>query len=191
METKFSKFLTGFRKKHNTQYALLRMIENWKTQLNKRKKIGVIIMDLSKAFDTLNHNLLVAKFKAYSLNLNAASFIKSYVTNRYQRCKIGDSLSKWERFIAGAPQGSILGHLLFNIFLNDSFQYIENSHLCNYADDSTLYASGETLSIIMENLKAYFLRISKWFHENFMVLKPDKCHFMVLGDSNCTCNFYM
>ena len=82
METKFSKFLNDFRKNHNTQYALLKMIENWKTQVNKKKKIGVIIMDLSTAFGTLNHNLLVAKLKAYGLNLNAASFIKSYLTNR-------------------------------------------------------------------------------------------------------------
>ena len=75
METKFSKFLTGFPKSHTTQGALLRMIENWKTQLNKRKKIGVIIMDLYKVFATLDHNLLVAKLKAYDLNLNVASFI--------------------------------------------------------------------------------------------------------------------
>ena len=70
-ETKFSKFLTGFRKNHNAQNALLRMTENWKMQLNKRNRIGVIVMDLPKTFDTLT----------------AALFIKSYVTNRYQRCK--------------------------------------------------------------------------------------------------------
>ena len=81
METKFSKFLTGFRKNHNAQNALLRMIENWKMQLNKRKRIGVIVMDLSKTFDTLN----------------AALCIKSYVTNRYQRCKIRNSFHEWER----------------------------------------------------------------------------------------------
>ena len=75
MEIKFSKFLTGFPKNHTTQYALLRMIGNWKTQLNKRKKVGVIIMDLCKVFDTLDHNLLVAKLKVYGLNLNTASFI--------------------------------------------------------------------------------------------------------------------
>ena len=103
MDTKFSKFFTGFRKKHNTQYALLKMMKNWKTQLNKRRKIAVIIMDLSKAFDTLNPNLLVAKRKAYGLNLNAASFIKGYLTNRYQHCKIGDSFCAWERTIAGVP----------------------------------------------------------------------------------------
>ena len=175
-------------KNHNAQYALLRMIENWKTQSNQRKKIGVIITDLSKAFDTLNHNLLIAKLQAYGLDLNATSFIKSCVTNRYQRCKVGHSFSKWGRIIAGVPQGSILGSLLFSIFINDIFLYIENSDLCDYPDDSTLYASGESLSITIESLKADFLRISKWLHENFMVLNPDKCHFMVLGDSNCTCN---
>ena len=146
-------------------------------------------MDLSKAFDTLNHNLLVAKVKGYDLNLNAASFIKSYITNRYQRCKIGDLFIDRERIIAGVPQGSIFGLLLFLIFVNNIFLYTENSDLCNYANDSTLHASGESLSMIIENLKADFLKISKWFHESFMVLNPGKCHFMVLGDSNCTYNF--
>ena len=72
--------------------------------------------------------------------------------------------------------------------MNNIFLSIESSDLCNHADDSTLYASGESLSIIIENFKADFLRISRWFHENVMVLNPDKCHFAVLSDSNCTCN---
>ena len=168
---------------------LLRTIENWKTQLNKRNKIGVITMEFSKAFDTLNHNLIVAKLKSYGLDLNAVSFIKSYLTNRYQRCKTGDSFSEWERIIARAPKGSILGLLLFNIFINYIFLCFEHSDLCKYADENVLYASGESLSIIIENLKADFLRISKWFHENVMVLNPDKCYFVVLGDSHATCNF--
>ena len=135
-------------------------------------------MDHSKVLDTLNHNLLVEKLKAYGLDLNAASFIKSYLTNRYQLCKIADPSGERERIIPVVPQGSILGPLLFNIFINGIFMYIENSDLCNHADDSTLYASGESLPIIIENLKADFLRISRWFHGNFMVLIPDKCHFM-------------
>ena len=114
------------------------MIENWKIQLNK-KKIGVIIMELSKAFDTLNLNLLVAKRKVYVLDLNAASFIKNYLTNKHQGCKIGDSFSEWERIIAGVLQRSILGPLHFNIFINYIFLYIENSGLCNHADNSALY----------------------------------------------------
>ena len=70
--------------------------------------------------------------------------------------------------------------------MNDIFHYIENSDLCNYADDSIHYIYGKSLSVVIENLKADFLKMSRWFHKNFMVLNPDKCHFMVLGGSNCT-----
>ena len=66
---------------------------------------------------------------------------------------------------------------------------MKTEDFCNYADDSTFYACGESLSINIENVEADFLKISKWSHENFMVLNPGKCYFMVLGDSNCTCNF--
>ena len=79
---KFLNFSLAF-EKITIQYALLRMIKNWKTRLNKRNKIWVIIMDVSKAFNTLNPNLLVAKLNGYRLDLNAASFVKSYLTNRY------------------------------------------------------------------------------------------------------------
>ena len=102
------------------------MIENLKTQLNKRKKTGVIIMNLSKAFGTLNHNVLVAKLKTHGLNLNAALFIKSYLTNRYQRCKIGNLFGEWERITAGVPQGSILGPLLFNILIMTFFYILKS-----------------------------------------------------------------
>ena len=77
MQNKFSKYLTGFRKNHNTQNSLLRMIESWKVRLNNGSKVGVLIMDLSKAFDSLNHEL--AKLKAYGLDSNSLSFMKSYL----------------------------------------------------------------------------------------------------------------
>ena len=101
MEKIFSKFLTGFQKNYSAQYAQLRMIENWKTQLNKRNKIGVIIIYLSYAFDIINS-------QPYGLDSNAASLMRSYVTNRYQPCKIRHSLSEFERITARVLQGSIL-----------------------------------------------------------------------------------
>ena len=106
MEPKLSKYRAGFCGKHNTQNVLLK---TWRAMLNKGNKIGAIIMDLYKAFGTLNHNLLLCKLKAYGFNKNALTFIQSYFTNRHQRTKVGDKFNKWQKISAGVPQGSILG----------------------------------------------------------------------------------
>ena len=97
------------------------MIENWKTQLNNKSKVGVVIMDLSKAFDTLNHKLLIAKLEAFDLDSRSSSFLQSYLTNRYQRTRIGNAFSDWESIIAKVPQCSILEPLIFNVFMNNFF----------------------------------------------------------------------
>ena len=101
---KLSKYITGFRKNHNTQHALLKMIETWILKLNYGNKVGAIIMDLSKAFDTINHDLFLSKLKAYGFNESSVSII-SYLTNRYQRTKIGSTFSDWNKIISGVPQG--------------------------------------------------------------------------------------
>ena len=94
LQNKFSKYLTGFWKNHNTQNCLLRMTDSWKVRLNNGSKVGVIIMDLSKALYSLNHELLLAKLKAYGLDSNSVIFTKFYLTNRLQRCKINNSFSE-------------------------------------------------------------------------------------------------
>ena len=110
------------------------MIESWKVRHHNGSKVGVIITDLSKAFFSLNHELLLTKLKAYGLDSNSVIFMKSYLTNRLQRCKIINSFSEWEKVLAGVPQGSILGPLLFNTFLNDI--YLFKSLTLQIADDS-------------------------------------------------------
>ena len=84
MDDKFSKDLRGFRKNHNTQHALINMIENWKCNLDKGKRIGAIFMDLSEAFDTLDHSLSIAKLEAYGLDSLSLEFMKNYLTNSKQ-----------------------------------------------------------------------------------------------------------
>ena len=181
MENKLSTLLTGFRKNHSTQHALLRTIETWKTHLNKGNKIGTIFMDLSKAFDTIDHNLLLAKLNAYGIGPNSLNFIKSYLTNRFQRCKIGSCFSGWRKISCGVPQGSILGPLLFNIFFNDIFLFVEKSTICNYADDNTLFSCEQTFDMVLNNLSTDFSTLKQWYFDNFLVLNPDKCYFMTLG----------
>ena len=109
-------------------------------------------MDLSKASDTLNHRLLVAKLKVYGLQPTVLKQLENYLTVRFQRTKVNNSYSSWSEIIAGDPQGFILGALLFNIFLNDLFLYTQETFLSNYADDNTLYTIGNTIEGVKKAL---------------------------------------
>ena len=119
IKNKFSLYLYRYRKRFSTQYALLSLIEHWKKTLDEKGFGGAVLMDLSKAFDTLNHELLIAKLSAYGFNNESLKLIRSYLTNRWQRTKINKSFSRWTELLQGVPQGSVLGPLLFNIYLND------------------------------------------------------------------------
>ena len=152
MNPKFSKYITGFRKNHNTKHTLLKMIETWRSKLNCGNKIGALIMDLSKAFDTRNHDHFLSKLKAYIFNENSVSFIRSYLTNRYQREKIGSTFSDRNKIITGVPRGSILRPLFFNIFINYLFLFTNKSEICNYADDNTFYSANKNISQIISDL---------------------------------------
>ena len=115
---------------------------------NKRGYICAIFMGLSKAFDTLNHDLLIAKLGAYGFETDALRYVKSYLTNRKQRVRVNKTISEWERITTGVLQGSILGPQLFKIFLNDLFLFVSNASLSNYVDGSTLYTLGDNLKKI-------------------------------------------
>ena len=98
-------------------------------------------MDLCKAFETINHDLLVAKLHAYGFSYDSLKLLYSYLNNRWYRRKINHKFSSWKELSQGVPQGSVLGPLLFNIYLSDLFFLPEFTDLCNFADYATFYAT--------------------------------------------------
>ena len=126
-ENIFSPLLCGFRAQHSTQHALLRLLGHWQQCLDSGGIVGTVLMDLSKAFDTLSHSLLIAKLHAYGFSKSSLILIKSYLSGRFQRTKIGQSLSAWLLIVLGVPQGSILGPLFFNVFTNDIIYFIQKN----------------------------------------------------------------
>ena len=176
-----SKLLCGFRKKYSTQHALLNLLKHWQESLDNKDIVGTILMDLSKAFDSLPHDLLLAKLAAYGFDKNSLKLLHSYLSNRLQRTKIGSSFSFWLEIVLGVPQGSILGPLLFNIFINDLLSIIQKTHICNYADDNTIYSSASSTKDVILSLEHDLHHVLRWFSSNQLIANPDKFQMMLLG----------
>ena len=176
-----SSLLCGFRKGYSAQHALVRLLEKFKISLDEGGKAGAVMMDLSKAFDCIRHDLLIAKLHAYGFSHEALTLINDYLTNRQQRVKVNGPFSSWKNVTRGVPQGSVLGPLSFNIYINDLLLFIQNVDVCNYADDTTIYTCDKNLRNITHRLEHDCSVALKWFSDNFMKLNADKCHLLVLG----------
>ena len=177
-------YLCGFREGYSTQQALVRFLEKCKSVLDKKGVAGAILMDLSKAFDCLNHELLIAKLSAYGFSRSALKLIHSYSNERQQRVKINGSFSTSKQTSLGVPQGSFLGPLLFNIYINDFFYLVKDTEICNYADDTTVFACGSDLGSILESLEGDAALLSLWFENNYMKMNEDKSHLPVFGNTD-------
>ena len=160
------------------------MVDEWKSALDKKYITGAVFMDLSKAFDCLPHGLLIAKCHAYGVTVPACELLADYLSQRKQRVKIGSARSSWADLHKGVPQGSILGPLLFNIFINDLFLCIEKCSLYNYADDNAISYSAPCLSDVLSNLQSDCNHAIEWFNSNDMKDTLDKFQFMMLSSSS-------
>ena len=121
--------------------------------MDNHKSAAAVLMDLSKAFDCLSHGLLFEKLRAYGLAPEVIDLLSSYLSDRVQQVRLGSHTSTWENILKGVPQGSILGPLLFNVFLNDIFFFINQGVIYNYVDDNTLsfiHANSDVLKKVLE-----------------------------------------
>ena len=160
-KTVFLKFQCGFQKGYSAQDCLLAMVENYKKY--QGNEYGALLTDLSKAFDCLPHDLIVAKLHAYGFSIESSKLINSYLTERKQRIKTKDQFNSWLDIVIGVPQGSILGPLLFNIFLCDIFPFCNDIDFESNVDDNTPYCIGKTPEKVISQLDKFSESIFEWF----------------------------
>ena len=159
----------------------MRLTDNWKRALDENIQIGTVLMGLSKAFDCILQYLLIAtKLYAYGLSEETTSLFYSYLKKRGKRVRIDDILSSLQVLISGVLQCSILGPILFNIFLNDLLEVLKNSDIYNVADGNTISVASKNRDTWTETLKNESESVVNWFRNNNMIVNPDKFQLMLL-----------
>ena len=188
-DDKFSKFQCGFRKGYSAQHCLIVFLEKWKSAIDKNEHFGAFLTDLSKAFDCLSHDILIAKLNAYGFSLPTLRLLHDYLSKRVQRTRVNSVFSSWLEILFGVPQGSILGPLLFNIFLCDLFLIIDDVEIASYADDTTPYVCEKGVDQVKASLEKSAEKILDWFTNNEMKVNPSKCHVLLSSKEKLSFNF--
>lgn len=171
---------SGFRPNHSCETALLGMINSWLEAINSGTMIGVVMVDFKKAFDLVDHKILLKKMKQYKLSDDSLSWFSSYLLNRKQKVSVNNAVSEDAYILDGVPQGSILGPLLFIMFINDLPLYTNSVNTDMYADDTNLYVSGESKSAIERKLQISLNSLSTWCKYNGMLLNTSKTKVMLI-----------
>ena len=180
MSVHLSPFISAYCKYYNTQHVLLRLLQEWREHLDNNKTVGGILVDLSKAFDCVPHDLLLAKLAAYDIDDNLILYIHSYLLNCKQCVCINNTLSEFNKVISGVPQGSIVGPILFSCFFNDFYYFIENADVHNFADDNTLTTFAQNVRNAMSVLESESNIVIDWFETNKMILSPGKFQSIII-----------
>ena len=161
---------SGFRKNYSCHTCLTNIVERWLSVMNKGHIVGSVELDFSKAFDVLDHNILLQKLECYGCDNLSLDWFGSYPGQRSQSVKLQDTLSDSMPLKCGVPQGSTLGPLLFVIFTNDMHLHVLNSSLDSYADDSNVSKSGRSLQDLVTGLQEDLNAITDWCNANRLIL---------------------
>lgn len=181
----FYKSQYGFRRNHSTEFATIELIDNIISEMDNKEVPLNIYLDLSKAFDTLDHSILLTKLKHYGINGIAHDLVRSYLTNRFQYIEFNNTQSKLLPIKTGVPQGSILGPLLFIIYVNDLSNVSNIFYPIIYADDTTLITTLKTIKLYNNSsnidtvLNNELCKISNWLKLNKLSLNCEKTKAMI------------
>ena len=177
-----SKFQSGFRLKHGTLAALIQMCDQWQTDMDDGKINGVVFLDICKAFDSVNHQILLEKLETqFGIHDTELKWFQSYLKDRKQVCFVNEQTSSARKIICGIPQGSILGPLLFLLYINDMPDILEKTTPCLYADDTQIYSSSYDYDTLVENLNMDLANIQKWLAKNKLKSHAKKTKVMFIG----------
>ena len=172
---------SGFRSHHSCHTALLKLIDQWLKAIDDGEIIGIIFLDFKKAFDLVDHVILLQKLQCYKISNLSCNWFKSYLSHRFQQVENGTIKSRALEIKTGVPQGSILGPLLFLLFINDLPLHITSSQADLYADDTTIHCTGRSLNTIQDSITNDLERIEEWCKGNKMYINPTKTTSMVIG----------
>lgn len=176
-----SKNQFGFRKNIGTKDALSLITKTIYENLDQSKPIAITFLDLAKAFDTVNHQILLDKLYAYGIRGKAHKLIKSYLSNRKQKVRIGTHVSNFENINTGVPQGTILGPLLFILYVNDLLINMPENSILSYADDTAIIANGKTWTEVETKMNDYLDDVSTWLKLNKLTLNIQKTAYITFG----------
>ena len=168
---------------------LIKITDDWRHARDEKQEVGIVAIDLSKAFDSVCHSLLLAKMKVYGVKDSALQLIKSYLSDRKQRVRCNGLYSAWLPILSGVPQGSLFGPLLFNIMINGINFLINNTSLRLYADDTTDYTSHINPITLEYNINQDMEVLCGWFQENCLGINTSKTQAMIIGKSGYNYNF--
>ncbi|CAB3994109.1 RNA-directed DNA polymerase from mobile element jockey [Paramuricea clavata] len=171
----------GFRPNHSTETALLKCTDQWLLNMDKGMANGVLFLNLKKAFDTVDHSILLQKLYQYGIKGTPLKLLASYLNNRKQVCVINNNKSGQETVQCRVPQGSNLGPLLFSLYINDLPMCLEYTQASMFADDTNLSCTGRTPAEIEHKLNADLSNVNDWLEANRLTLNTDKTEFMIIA----------